>query len=99
MHRVFSRIVVIPFNKIAKEQSLTDSLTFQTEMKPHSETVISSIGIILELSVAFATMRTDILFQEVLEMYDCFTGLDMRAQFNYSLLMFSTGKVCHTVIV
>ena len=59
-------------------------MIFQSEMKPLIERAIKSIGTILELSMAFASMQSDV------ELSD----LDMRAQFNYSLLLFSTGKVC-----
>ncbi|XP_068733810.1 uncharacterized protein [Montipora capricornis] len=91
--RVFSRIAVIPYNKVATKNKLGESMTFQSEMKPLIERAIQSIGTILELSVAFASMQSDVLFEEVLELSNELSDLDMRAQFNYSLLLFSTGKV------
>ncbi len=94
LHRVFSRIAVIPFNRVALKQDLGKSMTFQSEIKPLIERAIDSIGVILELSADFVSMQSDNLFQEVLDMSDELSDLDMRAQFNYSLLLFSTGKVC-----
>ena len=95
--RVFSRIAVVPFNRIDKEQSLENSLNLQMELKPLLETVVRSIGIILRLGESFATMRTDPTFQEVLAMTDSLSGIDLRAKFNYVLLTFSTGKVGHVL--
>ena len=63
-------------------------------MKPLLERAIEGIGTILELSIAFQSMQSDPLFEEVLEISNQLSELDMRAQFNYSLLLFSTGKVC-----
>ena len=90
LYRVFSRIAVIPLNRVATKQSLGKSMTFQSEMKPLLERAIESIGTILELGIAFASMQSDPLFEEVLEMSDQLSDLDMRAQFNYSLSLFST---------
>lgn len=98
LHRVFSRIAVIPFNRVALKQDLGKSMTFQSEMKPLIERAIESIGIILELSADFASMQSDGIFQEVLAMSNELSDLDMRAQFNYSLLLFSTGKVCLIIL-
>lgn len=94
--RVFSRIVVVPFNRIDVDQSLENSLNLQMELRPFLETAVRSIGIILKMGDALTTMRTDPVFQEVLAMSESFDGLDLRARFNYMyvLLMFSTGKVC-----
>ena len=69
-------------------------MTFQSKMKPLLERAIESIGAILELGIIFASMQSDLSFEEVLEMSNQLSDLDMRAQFNYSLLLFSTGKVC-----
>ena len=95
--RVFSRIAVVPFNRIDKEQSLENSLNLQMELKPLLETVVRSIGIILRLGDSFATMRTDPMFREVLAIMDSLSGIDLRAKFNYVLLTFSTGKVGHVL--
>lgn len=94
LHRVFSRIAVIPFNRVALKQDLGKSMTFQSEMKPLIERAIQSIGVILELSTDFASMQSDNIFQEVLGMTDELSDLDMRPQFNNFLFLFSTGKVC-----
>lgn len=91
---MFSRIAVVPFNRIDAEQSLQNSLNLQMELKPLLETAVRSIGIILKLGDAFTTMRTDPVFEDVLAKSESFNGLDRRAKFNYVLLMYSTGKVC-----
>ncbi|CAH3188355.1 unnamed protein product [Porites evermanni] len=90
----FSRIAVLPFNRVSPKQDLGKSMRFQTEIKPLIESAIQSIGTILELSAAFATMQSDSIFKEVLALSNDLSDLDMRAQFNYSMLLFSTGKVC-----
>ena len=43
-------------------------------------------------------MQTDSIFDEILTMSNELSDLDMRAQFNYSLLLFSTGKVYHKYV-
>lgn len=68
-------------------------MAFQTKLKPLLERAIESIGVILELSTAFKTLQNDSIFDEILAMSNELSDLDMRAQFNYSLLLFSTGKV------
>jgi len=65
-----------------------------TSETPFRKRAIESIGTILELGIAFASMHSYPLFEEVFEMSNQLSDQDMRAQFNYSLLLFSTGKVC-----
>lgn len=60
------------------------------------EESVRSIGTVLELSCDFKAMRDDPIFQKVMGMCDEMQELDMRAQFNYSLLLFSTGKVMYS---
>lgn len=91
--RVFSRITVIPFNKVPQKQNLGNSIKFQSELKPLMNEAVRSIGTVLELASDFKSMSDDHIFQEVMAMNDEMQDLDMRAQFNYSLLLFSTGKV------
>ena len=62
--RVFSSIAVVPFNRTELEQSLENSSNLQIEFQPLLKTAVRSIGIILKLGDAFATMRTDPVFQE-----------------------------------
>lgn len=73
-------------------------MAFQTELKPLLERVIENIGVILELSTTFKTMQNNSIFYEILAMSNELSDLDMRAQFNYSLLLFSTGKVYHKYV-
>lgn len=98
LYRVYSRIAVIPFNRVSPKQDLGKSMAFQTELKPLLERAIESIGVILELSKTFKTMQSDSIFDEILAMSNELSDLDMRAQFNYSLLLFSTGKVYHNYV-
>ena len=74
-------------------------MAFQSELKPLLDRAIESIGVLLELSTTFKQMQDDSIFEEILAMSDELSDLDMRAQFNYSLLLFSTGKVYHTYYV
>lgn len=73
-------------------------MAFQTELKPLLERAIESIGVILYLSTTFKTMQSDSIFDEILAMSNELSDPDMRAQFNYSLLLFSTGKVYHNYV-
>ena len=74
-------------------------MAFQTELKPRLERAIERNGVILELSTAFKMMQSDSVFSEILAMSNELSDLDIRAQFNYSLLLFSTGKVYHYIIM
>lgn len=47
--RVFSRVAVIPFKNISKEQSISDSLQLQTKLKSLERKSIRSIQVLLEL--------------------------------------------------
>ena len=94
-YRVFSRIAVIPFNRVNTKQDIGKSMAFQKELNPLVERAIASIGVILELSTAFKSMQSDSIFDEILAMSNKLSDLDIRAQFNYSMLLFSTGKVYH----
>lgn len=77
---------MVPFNRTEVEQSLENSLNLQIELQSLLETAVRSIGIILKLGDAFATMRTDPVFQEVLAMSERFNGLDLRANFNLCMV-------------
>ena len=70
-------------------------MAFQSELKPLLDRAIESIGVLLELSTTFKKMQDNSIFEEILSMSDELSDLDMRAQFNYSSLLFSTGKVYH----
>ena len=74
-------------------------MAFQSELKALLDRAIESIGVLLELSTTFKQMQDDSIFEEILAMSDELSDLDMRAQFNYSLLLFSTGKVYRTYYV
>ena len=73
-------------------------MAFQSEFKALLDRAIESIGVLLELSTTFKKMQDDSIFEEILSMSDELSDLDMRAQFNYSLLLFSTGKVYHNYV-
>ena len=73
-------------------------MAFQSELKPLLDRAIESIGVLLELSTTFKKMQDDSIFEEILAMSDELSDLDMRAQFNYSMLLFSTGKVYHNYV-
>ena len=92
LYRVFSRIAVIPFNRVDPKQ-FGEVHDIRNET-PCRKRAIESIGTILDLGIVFASMHSDPLFEEVFEMSNQLSDQDMRAQFNYSLLLFSTGKVC-----
>lgn len=93
--RVFSRVAVIPYKKIInKSQTLQKCLELQSRLKRALQSVLQSAGVLLELGTAFATMETDNLFVEILSSLGEDSGLDMRTQQNYALVLCATGKVC-----
>lgn len=65
----------------------------QQEMKPLLANVLKSVGKMIELSHSFTTMQNEDLFQHILTLNEKVIGLDMRTQCNYSMLLYSTGKV------
>ena len=73
-------------------------MAFQTELKPLLERAIESIGVKLELSTTFKAMQSNSIFDEILAIRKELSDLDMRAQINYSMLLFSIGKVYHNYV-
>ena len=93
--RVFSRIAVIPFNRIPQKQNLGNSMKFSAELKAILNNAIQSSGTLLELCIAFKAMHEGPLFEDILTLNSEMSEMDMTAQLNYSLLLFSAGKVCN----
>ena len=63
-NRVFSRIVVLPFEKLTEgKDSLKKSIAMQTELKATLQNVMRSIGVIIELRTAFQQRVADDTFQ------------------------------------
>ena len=85
---------MIPFNKVSKKQTLQKCLELQSRLKKVLQSVKKSAGVVLELGSSFNNMENDGLFREILEaVQEEEDGLDMRTQYNYALVLFSTGKV------
>lgn len=85
---------MIPFNKVSKKQTLQKCLELQSRLKKVLQSVIKSAGVVLERDASFTNMENDGLFSEILEaVQEEDDGLDMRTQYNYALVLFSTGKV------
>ena len=85
---------MIPFNKVSKKQTLQKCLELQSRVKKVLQSDIKSAGVVLELGASFTNMENDGLFSEILEaVQEDEDGLDMRTQYNYALVLFSTGKV------
>lgn len=89
---MFSRILVIPFVKGARESSLTERLAQQELELEAKKKARKSVGEILELCKDFENIKDDNLFQEVDELLKD-VHLDPRSMMNYGLLLYSTGKV------
>ena len=85
---MFSRILVIPFVKGARESSLTERLAQQELEFEAKKKARKSVGEIHELCKDFENIKDDNLFQEVDELLK-----DPRSKMNYGLLLYSTGKV------
>ena len=89
---MFSRILVIPVVKGARESSLTERLAQQELEFEAKKKARKSVGKILELCKDFENIKDDYLFQEVDELLKE-VHLDPRSKMNYGLLLYSTGKV------
>ena len=88
----FSRIAVIPLNKVSGNQRLEHCLSLKAELQPVLQRTVLSVGTLIELRSFFATMKEDDLFKEICDIMGK-TRLDMRSQMNYALVLFATGKV------
>ena len=93
-YRVFSRIATIPFEKITGIQTLQGSLQLKATLQPLLNKAVLSVGTLIELREDFRNMQEDPLFKEICPILEK-SGLDMRSQLNYALLLFSVGKVCN----
>ena len=90
--RFFSRIAVIPLNKVSGNQRLERCLSLKAELQPVLQWTVLSVGTLIELQSSFATMKEDHLFKEICDIMGE-TRLDMRSQINCALILFPTGKV------
>ncbi|CAB3983540.1 Hypothetical predicted protein [Paramuricea clavata] len=91
MIRVFSQIAVIPFKEINEEQNLETCMFLDEKLKTITTHLAKSVGVFLELAPQFDVMHQDQMFIQILSEVKK-NKLDVRAQFNYSLLLYSTGK-------
>ncbi len=90
---MFTRVAVIPFGLIDTSQSLESSMTLQKELKTAFNNVVRSVGKVLELrDGTFVEMLESALYQEIVKM-NAMAELDLRSSKNFSLLLYSTGKV------
>ena len=96
-NRVFSRIAVIPFTEIDQDQSLENCILIDEELKRITGDLLKSVGVFLELASEFDVMYKDPLFRNITSQVKG-NKLDVRSQFNYALLLYSTGKVCNYII-
>ncbi|XP_028417637.1 uncharacterized protein LOC114542085 [Dendronephthya gigantea] len=100
MLRTFSRTAVIPFSELKRgRQSLAISLGFKNRMKNILKNLIKSIGILVELHDDFKTIhQDDSLFNEVIDTIgETEIDIDMRAQCNYALLLYTTIKILEKI--
>jgi hypothetical protein len=89
---VFSRIAVIPFKEINEEQNLETCMLLDEKLKTITTHLAKSVGVFLELAPQFDVMHRDPMFTQISSEVKK-NKLDVRAQFNYALLLYSTGKV------
>jgi len=90
--RVFSRIAVIPFDKVSGKQRLEHCLNLKAELQQVLQRTVFSVGTLIELRSSFETMKEDDLFKEICNIMGE-TRLVMRSQMNYALVLVATGKV------
>ena len=91
-YRVFSRIALIPFKEVDKEQNLETHLLFDEKRTDATTNLAKNIGVFRELAAEFEDMIRDSMFKTIATQM-MGSGLDVHAQFNYVLLLFSTGVV------
>ena len=91
-NRVFSRIAVIPFQEIKEEENLETCISLDEKLKTITKDLAGSVGVFLELGQEFDAMHQDPMFKIIASRVKG-NKLDVRAQFNYALLLYSTGKV------
>ncbi|CAB4028254.1 Hypothetical predicted protein [Paramuricea clavata] len=96
MIRVFSRIAVIPFKEINEEQNLETCMFLDEKLKTITTHLAKSVGVFLELAPQFDVMHRDQMFIQISSQVKK-NKLDVRAQFNYALLLYSTGKMLEKV--
>ena len=91
-YRVFTRIAVVPFERISEVQTLKKSLELKAALQPVLRRAVLSVG---KLRDDFREMKEDPLFlSEISPVLGC-SALDMRTHLNYALLLYSVGKVCN----
>ena len=100
--RTFSRVVLIPFNKLPKRKdAVMISMEIQATLKEALPNLLKSVGVVIELHEEFKSFRKDKLFYEAAETVETVQELegDIRAQCNYSLLLYSTLKVQYIIFL
>lgn len=95
--RVFTRIAVVPFERISEVQTLKKSLELKAALQPVLRRAVLSVGKLIELRDDFREMKEDPLFlSEISPVLEC-SALDMRTQLNFALLLYSVGKILDNV--
>ena len=83
---------MIPFNKVSGIQTLQGSLSLKASLRPLIKKAVLSVDVLLELREEFKLVQENNLFKEICSIMEL-SRLDMRSQMNYTLLLFSTGRV------
>jgi len=67
-------------------------MLLQAKLTPLLPEVVQSVGLILKLAPQFRNVFSSSLFNELVAEIGK-TKLDTRSQYNYTVLLYSTGKV------
>lgn len=89
--RIFSRILVIPFEEITLGDTLVERMNLKQSLEAKMEQSINSCGVFLKLHNIFDGLIEDEVSKDIEEIIP--KEMDSRSQENYFLLIFTVCKV------
>ena len=89
--------MVIPLSRLQKlKGAVVNSIELEGKLKNILQNLMRSIGVVMEVHEDFTNFQQDNAFKDVVSAMEEVQELDIRAQCNYTLLLYSTFKVCLT---
>ncbi|XP_067020202.1 uncharacterized protein [Acropora muricata] len=91
--RLFTRMLPIPFGKrtIGKKR-IKERLEGKSQLEDLLKDLPKSVSVILKLHNDYAAMTKDVLFNVIQDVVEAME-IDVRSEANFSVLLFSTGKI------
>lgn len=92
-YRLFTRMLPIPFRKrtIGKKR-IKERIEGRSQLEDLMREVPKSVSVVLKLHCDYQHMTKDALFSTIQDVVEEM-GLDVRSEANFSVLLFTTGKV------